>query len=90
MHAVCAGSCGGQERVLNPLELELQAAVSCLMSGLGTKLGSLERRSDLIRGAIFPLVPLWFSFMVSSIGLCIILCALVWFALISTQPYVNH
>lgn len=77
MHAVYAGSCGDQKKVLNPLELELQAVVSCLMSGLGTKLGSLERRSDLIHGAIFPLVPLWFSFIVSSTGVYIILCALV-------------
>lgn len=30
IHHMHAGSCGGHKRVLQPLELELQAALSCL------------------------------------------------------------
>lgn len=36
----CARARGGQKNVLDPLELELQATVSCPMWLLGTELGS--------------------------------------------------
>lgn len=45
VHALhmCANACRGQNRVLNPLELELQAIICHLMWVLGTKLQSSAR-----------------------------------------------
>ena len=38
-----AGASGAQRRNLNPLNVELQVVVSCLMWVLGTELGSLGK-----------------------------------------------
>lgn len=43
------GACGGQRKLLDPLEMELQEIVSCLMWVLGTKFGSsLEEQQVLL------------------------------------------
>jgi len=39
---MCVGDCGSQKTRLDPLELELQIVVSCLMLVLGTELSSLR------------------------------------------------
>jgi hypothetical protein len=41
-------TCRGQKRALDPLELELQMVVSCLVWMLGTKLGPLEEQPLLL------------------------------------------
>lgn len=50
---------GGQKNVLDPLELELQATVSCSMWLLGTELGSSQRAVNVLRHCHLrsPLVP---------------------------------
>lgn len=42
---MCADFRDSQERVVDPLELELQIVVSCLIQKLGTKLGSSVEES---------------------------------------------
>ena len=48
MHAVCVGAHGDQKRVLDPLELEFQVVVSCLMWVLGTKPRSSARAANTL------------------------------------------
>lgn len=43
---VCTGAHGGQERVLNFLQLELQAVLSCQMCVLGTELSCWRSKQD--------------------------------------------
>ena len=47
VHCMCAGAPEARKRVLDPLELELQTVVSCMMWVSGMKPGSLVRIASI-------------------------------------------
>lgn len=51
-----AGAHGGQKKAADPLELEFQAVVSCLIRGIGTESGSSARAVCALEPSLYPIL----------------------------------
>ena len=71
---MCSGVCRGQKRVLDVLELELQAVVSHLVRALGTEPGSSVRAANALNPQVISPACILYSYDMVTVTFHICIC----------------